>query len=181
MISTISLLSHESIYFFVRLNVASWLNFRPTKFFEGFLGKDLPGQLDALAEFPMISFCMERKQENRKYPLNLVKQTECLMGKNSIKDRKAGGRLSHLVLKAILNQVSTFTVNKSVTSIAQFQKAIGELSRIAISFYPLPSQALWSQPKGNESNSFTSRRDEISSVIQLTLTVSSFWFIQCFE
>lgn len=61
MISTISLLPYESIYFFVRLNMASWLNFRPAKFFKSFLSKDLSGQLDTLAEFPNISFCMKRK------------------------------------------------------------------------------------------------------------------------
>lgn len=61
MISTIRLLSYKGIYFFVRLNVVSWLNFRSTKFFKSFLSKDLSGQLDTLAEFPNISFCMERK------------------------------------------------------------------------------------------------------------------------
>lgn len=61
MISTIGLLPYESIYFFVRLNMVSWLYFRPAKFFKSFLSKDLSGQLDTLAEFPNISFCMERK------------------------------------------------------------------------------------------------------------------------
>lgn len=91
MISTISLLPYESIYFFVRLNVASRLNFRPAKFFKSFLSKDLSGQLDALAEFPNISFCMERKLKKCKYTFNLVIHTECVTDKN-IKEKRLEGK-----------------------------------------------------------------------------------------